>query len=123
VCVQTKADDLKRGVLTKNKEIKVSAKNNVGINKLLTYLLTLITNNIEFETYQNIVVCNERQFNLIEKANKTISIILLDLERGHSMDMVASGCRDFVEIIEELLGKITSTDVLNNIFKSFCVGK
>ena len=39
------------------------------------------------------------------------------------MDIVASQTKEVVNLIEELLGKITSTEVLNNIFKGFCVGK
>ena len=65
----------------------------------------------------------ERQINLIIKAQEKITVILEDVNHGCSMDIVASGCKDFIEIIEELLGKITSVDVLNNIFKGFCVGK
>ena len=45
------------------------------------------------------------------------------MKRGCSMDIVASGCNDFVQIIEEILGKISSNDILKNIFKGFCVGK
>ena len=123
VCVQTKCDTLKKGYIIKNKEIKISAQNNVGVNSLLTYLVTLIDNNIEKSTYQNIVLCNERQINLIIKAQEKITVVLEDVNQGCSMDIVASGCKDFIAIIEELLGKITSVDILNNVFKGFCVGK
>ena len=123
VCVQTKCDTLKKGYIIKNKEIKISAQNNVGVNSLLTYLVTLIDNNIEKSTYQNIVLCNERQINLIIKAQEKIAVVLEDVNQGCSMDIVASGCKDFIAIIEELLGKITSVDILNNVFKGFCVGK
>ena len=121
--MQTKCDALKSGYIIKNKEIKISAQNNVGVNSLLTYLVTLIDNNVEKSTYQNIVLCNERQMNLTIKAQEKIAVVLEDINQGCSMDIVASGCKDFIEIIEELLGKITSVDVLNNVFKGFCVGK
>ena len=123
LCVKTKCDNLKKGVLLNDMEIKVAAKNSVGINVLLTHLLTLVIQNVNLSSYQNIAVCNQRQFHLVQKANEAVSIILLELDRGCSMDIVASSCRGFVEIIQELLGEITSTDVLNNIFKGFCVGK
>ena len=123
LCVRTKCDDLKNSKIIKNKEFRVSAQNNVGIRGLLTHLLTLVANNIELGSYKNIVLCNERQISLIRSAEANINIILEDLIEGQSMDIVASGCRDFIGVIEELLGKITSEDILNNIFKGFCVGK
>ena len=123
ISVQTKCDALKRGLPIKNNLIKVSAKNGVGINVFLTCLLTEIGANLGKPTYKNIGLCNERQINLMLGAQKTIKRILKDMKRGCSMDIVASGCNDFVQIIEEILGKISSNDILKNIFKGFCVGK
>ena len=123
VCVQTKCDTLKKATFIKNGEIKISAKNNIGINELLMCLLTFIKNNIKKSTYHNIVVCNERQVNLVKKAKEKINIVLKDMQQGCTMDIIASDCKDFIEILEELLGKVASVDVLNNIFKGFCVGK
>ena len=123
LCIKTKCDKLKKGVVVDNTEIQLSAKNNVGIRLLLTYLLTLVSKNVDLSTYKNIAVCNERQRLLVKKAKEKTAVILTELNGGCSMDIVASSCRDFVEIIEELLGQITSNDILNNIFKGFCVGK
>ena len=123
MCVKTKCDQLKKGNRTTRGELKISAKNNVGINRLLTHLLTCVASKIDKPTYADLVVCNERQFSLIKEANKNINLIIQDLEAGCSMDIVASGCRVFVQNIEDLLGVITPEDVLNKIFKGFCVGK
>ena len=123
LCIKTKCDKLKKGVVVDNAEIQLSAKNNVGIRLLLTHLLTLVSKNVDLSTYKNIAVCNERQRLLVKKAKEKTAVILTELNNGYSMDIIASSCRDFVEIIEELLGQITSNDVLNNIFKGFCVGK
>ena len=123
LCIKTKCDNLQKGVVLENIEIQLSAKNNVGISLLLTQLLTLVSKSIEVSTYQNTTVCNERQCLLVQQAQKEVGAILQELNSGCSMDIVASSCRGFVEIVEELLGQITSNDVLNNIFKGFCVGK
>ena len=39
------------------------------------------------------------------------------------MDVVALELNCFVDVVDEMLGKITTNEVLNNIFKGFCVGK
>ena len=95
----------------------------MGTGLLLTHLLTLINSGFENSIYDNVAVCNERQWLLVKQAKEKIGGVLIELNDGYSMDILASSCRDFVEIIEELLGQITSNDVLNNIFKGFCVGK
>ena len=69
------------------------------------------------------MLCSERQLVLTQEAYKKIEIIINDLQSGCTMDIVASGCRDFIDVIKELLGEITSENVLNNIFNGFCVGK
>ena len=60
---------------------------------------------------------------LIKQAKGCVGVVLEDLKVGCSMDIVASGCRDFIDIVQDLLGEVTSDEILNNIFKGFCVGK
>ena len=95
----------------------------MGVDLLLTHLSTIIIKKLEGPSYKNIVLCSERQLVLAQEAYKKIEIIINDLQSGCTMDIVASGCRDFIDVIKELLGEITSENVLNNIFKGFCVGK
>jgi tRNA modification GTPase len=123
LCIKTKCDNLKQGVMFQGEEIRLAAKNNIGTGLLLTHLLTLVDSGVDQSTYNNVAVCNERQSLLVKRAKDKVKDVLVELNSGYSMDILASSCRDFVEIIEELLGQITSNDVLNNIFKGFCVGK
>ena len=123
LCIKTKCDNLKQGVLFKEEEIRLAAKNNIGTGLLLTHLLTLVNSGLGQSTYNNVAVCNERQWLLVKQATEKVEDMLVELNSGCSMDILASSCRDFIEIIEDLLGKITSNDILNNIFKGFCVGK
>ena len=123
LCVQTKCDHLKKSVLKGSNNIKLSAKKNIGISLLLTHLSTIITKNMESPSYKNVALCSDRQLVLTQEAHKKIKIIINDLQSGCTMDIVASGCRDFIDVIKELLGEITSENILNNIFKGFCVGK
>ena len=45
------------------------------------------------------------------------------LENNIEMDIVASQLKGATDMFDELLGKMTSNEILNNIFKGFCVGK
>ena len=56
------------------------------------------------------------------------SLVLLDgviesMERGYTMDIIASEIRQFVDCVERVTGEVADEEVVNNIFKSFCVGK
>ena len=123
VLIKTKCDALKGGKLINSDQIHLSAKNNVGINALLTLLLTFVSSAVERPSSKSVVLCNERQAALIKQAKDCVGVVLGDLKVGCSMDIVASGCRDFIDIIQDLLGEVTSDEILNNIFKGFCVGK
>ena len=48
---------------------------------------------------------------------------LKNFNDGLEMDIVASELRDGSLLFDELLGKMTSDEVLIKIFKGFCVGK
>tara|TARA_B100000029_G_scaffold69485_2_gene61850 strand:+ start:9174 stop:10532 length:1359 start_codon:yes stop_codon:yes gene_type:complete len=123
VCVKTKCDAVSSVDVLKNKTLQISSKKNVGINQLLTHLFTCLDNGVEKNSSSNVVLCNERQLNLIKQGQLIIDEILKELGLGAPMDIISSECRSFVEIIEEMLGKISSEEVLNKIFKGFCVGK
>ena len=106
-----------------NYYIDLSAKNNIGIEELFTILLTLVDDkNCEFDP-PDLIACNARQVNLLEQGKDIISDILENIKNEIEMDIIASQCREFIDVTEELLGKVTTNEVLNGIFKGFCVGK
>jgi tRNA modification GTPase len=103
--------------------IDLSAKNNIGIEELFTILLTLIDDkNCELDP-PDLIACNARQVKLLEQGKDIISDILENIKNEIEMDIIASQCREFIDVTEELLGKVTTNEVLNGIFKGFCVGK
>ena len=64
-----------------------------------------------------------RQINLLKQVNVVFKGVLNSLNKNIEMDIVASQLREAIDVFEELLGKMTSNEILNNIFKGFCVGK
>ena len=48
---------------------------------------------------------------------------MVTLNKSVEMDILASQLKSASDLFDELLGKLTPSDVLNNIFKGFCVGK
>jgi len=67
------------------------------------------------------IITNERHYNLLEETKK--SIIEIDNININELDIIAYQLRNALNYIGEITGEVTSRDILNKIFSSFCVGK
>ena len=74
-------------------------------------------------TFSNIALCSTRQIVLLKEIELLFMSALKNFNEGLEMDIVASELRDGSLLFDELLGKMTPDEVLNKIFKGFCVGK
>ena len=90
---------------------------------MLTKLCTSLDLKISKGSYENVIVCNKRQIKLLQDGVVVLSNALELLEDRTSMDVVASELKNYIDIMDELLGRFTSNEILNKIFKGFCVGK
>ena len=79
--------------------------------------------NIEKESASNIALCNMRQIRLLNQIKSVFVESLACLEVSTEMDLIASQLKGASDAFDELLGKMAPNEVLNNIFKGFCVGK
>ena len=121
IYIKSKCDKASKN---KNKDIiHVSCKNNIGLDILLTKLLTLINITLDKNTTSNVALCNMRQINILKEISVVFDVLSISLKNSVEMDLIASQLKDATDLFDELLGKLTSNDVLNNIFKGFCVGK
>ena len=124
ILIKNKCDTKNNQKIDKEKNIyPISAKNNIGIKGMLTQLSTLINFKFEKLSSDNVFLCNARQVALFKRADAVIQGAIEHLLLNREMDVVASELKDFVPIVDEMLGKISSNEVLNKIFKGFCVGK
>ena len=123
--IKNKCDGIKKIQVhdKKNNIYQISAQQGLGVNQLLTSLLTFFNLNIDKNSCENIILCNARQILLLKQGNKIISLAIDNINQNLQMDIIASELKDFIYLMDEMLGKITSNEVLNNIFKGFCVGK
>ena len=103
--------------------INLSSKSDIGIESLLTNLLTTIESLNNKYTFSSVALCNARQIKLLEEIESLFLVALKNLNLGLDMDIIASEIKDGANLFDELLGKMTSDEVLNKIFTGFCVGK
>ena len=101
------------------KAVFVSAKDEVGIDLLIKNIekkLTTIANYNENESITSI-----RQEQLLIEVNKTILPIIKLQERN--IEIIAHHTKEAINHFDQLLGKTSADDVLDNVFSNFCVGK
>ncbi|AHH10333.1 tRNA uridine-5-carboxymethylaminomethyl(34) synthesis GTPase MnmE [Borrelia coriaceae] len=103
--------------------VKISAKTLSGINSLYNKIKSLVCfDYIDINGY-DVVVSSSRQAELLNKAYTLIIELLNKIEQNISYDMLAFDVYEVLNILGEITGEVTSEDVLNNMFKNFCLGK
>ena len=74
-------------------------------------------------TERSAVVSNIRHYDCLKKAKKDLENSLKSIDSCFSGEFIALDIRNAVINLGEIIGEITSEDVLNNIFSKFCIGK
>lgn len=102
--------------------IKVSALNNLGIDKLyekITDMFNLDQINLDNE----ILITNLRQKSLITKAIEHIQETKNTMSNNMPLDIVAISIKEILEDLGSITGDEVSEDIIDEIFSKFCLGK
>ena len=77
----------------------------------------------EIDTNDFTYVSSLEQINKIESAKQSIKDIEKGLEDNLAIDMLEIDLKNIWQILGEVTGKIYTEELLDNLFKNFCVGK
>ena len=69
------------------------------------------------------VIDSQRQKDLIDRSLDAIGKVKIGMAAQMPLDVVAVDLEEAVNALGELTGEITSSDILENMFSRFCVGK
>jgi tRNA modification GTPase len=118
--IQNKIDLTELNILSTFEDIAISAKDNIGIDKLKSILLENAENSIE---RVNDALINQRQKSLLEQ----IVVHLENAEESINIEMenevIAIDLRSAIKIIGEITGEAWNEEILDAIFSDFCIGK
>ncbi len=122
--VLNKADILSRETIEeygKRGFLACSVKNGTGIDDLKK----AITADLNLSNYviESGILSNIRQIEAVEKSIKGIDRAVESLEKGLGYEFTAFDLKEASEALEEIIGKITTDDMLDRIFANFCIGK
>lgn len=71
----------------------------------------------------DVVIDSLRQKELLERGLEALGHVKEGMESGMPADAIAMDLRDALDALGEITGEVTSADILNSMFASFCVGK
>ncbi len=103
-------------------DVYISAKTGKGMDELLKILKEKALGS-ETYTEKSAVVSNLRHFNALKKAKESLLIALDSVDKKMSGEFISVDLRNAENHLGEIIGKVTTDDILNNIFSNFCIGK
>jgi tRNA modification GTPase len=103
--------------------VETSALDNIGIESLNDALFRKVLDKTEPESKESIIITNERHYSALLNAKQSLTSALDSLIAEESEEFIAIDLRMAIDSIGEIIGLVTTEDILNNIFSKFCIGK
>ena len=101
--------------------IYISAREGEGVDALRRALRETV--DTEGLYRGEVVVSNMRHFEALCRAHESMQAALSALDMGISEELLAEDIRSAITALSEITGRITSDDILKNVFANFCIGK
>ena len=122
IMIFTKSDLNK---LQKFKEgIHISLLKDETIEDLKKKMLHKISiENVTRQKSDEIIITNLRHKICLEDVVTSLSNTLVTLNDGMTGEFLSVDLRDALSHLGEITGEVTNDDILNNIFRNFCIGK
>lgn len=101
--------------------ITISAKSGTNIEQLRNMLSELSC--IPETSNNDIIITNVRHYEALTKALNAINRVKYGLTTSLTGDLIAQDLRECLFHLNDILGEVTTDEILHNIFKHFCIGK
>ena len=122
IFIANKIDLLKEiKINTEQEVIYTSLIKNKGVNKILASILEK-TKKWELIN-QNFVITNQRHFESMTKTLKSVESVFLGIESNISGELLSIDIKEALNHLGEITGEITNEQLLDSIFRDFCIGK
>ena len=121
--LETKIDENNEKIKqTSDNIIKISALNNIGIEKLYEKISELFNLN-EINLDNESIITNIRHKNLISKSIEDVKKTKETINNKMPLDIIAIFIKDILSDLSNNTGEEVSEDIINEIFSKFCLGK
>ena len=121
--VLSENNELEKCLKSINKNIlKISAMEDIGIQQLFDKIVEIYSFNNDGLS-NDVLISNERHKNLIQKARMEIDEAINAAENDMYIDIISIYITNAMNYLDEITGNNVTDDVINAIFKKFCLGK
>ncbi len=103
--------------------MKLSVATGLGFNELCDRIHDKLTSGMDTADDGSLVIENERQRENLKRAMDALGSARLAVDNDLPLDIVSMDVQEALEALGELTGEVTTDDILDRIFSSFCVGK
>jgi tRNA modification GTPase len=102
-------------------KLAISAKNGLNIDKLHSLLVECAA--LPQISQGDVIVTNARHYEALVRALDSIHRVQDGLQMNLSGDFVSQDLRECIHHLSDIVGDVTTDQVLANIFHHFCIGK
>ena len=99
----------------------ISAKQNLSLDELEHWLVKSAA--LPEVSQDDIIVTNARHYEALLHALDAIRRVQQGLDNELPGDLMAQDLRECIFYLQDIVGEVSSQQVLNNIFEHFCIGK
>ena len=116
------SEEKNQGSLPENwSQVRISAKEQTGIDQLRQRLVEA-TQLPDLQT-GDVIVSNARHYEALTHALEAIQRVQEGLQSQLSGDFISQDLRECIFHLSDIIGEVTTDQVLGNIFSRFCIGK
>lgn len=101
--------------------IETSMKENIGIVELEEKIQDIFDTKVI--NRESLIITNTRHGRLLKSADEKLDNSLEDIKRGISLDAVEVDLRSSYKDLGLIIGESVSDEIMDKVFKEFCVGK
>lgn len=120
IVLKTKSDLESKNNKTFENEILISTETGSGIDELKAKILELTQ--ISSIPADSVIITNERHKDALARAKKSLDLAACNIS-ADTLDLVSIDIKDAYNAIGEITGNTTSEEIIDAIFKKFCLGK
>ncbi len=103
--------------------LTLSAQSGSGLDQLKQLLAASLSTLQAENNSMGTIVSNLRHYEVLSAALAATDRVIEGLHQGLSGDFVSQDLRECIYHLSDIVGEVTTDQVLGNIFKHFCVGK
>jgi len=103
--------------------VNVSALKGDGLDELKNAIHSLCISSGDRCSPEGMLITNIRHRHCIEKAAISLGVAIEDFENDEPLEIIAISLRESLDSLSEIIGAVSTEDILNKIFSEFCIGK